>query len=272
MKKALVIGNPISHSKSPLIHNYWLKQNNIPGDYDKREVSIENFENDILNIINQGYEGFNITIPFKEKIIDMCETISEEAKYVGAVNTVKIMNGKLHGYNTDVYGLIENLKIKSGVEKFNFAVIIGAGGAARSAIVGFKKLGVEKIFVINRTIEKAKILADEFGVNYENIVEINNLIKKCDVIVNTTSMGMKGENNLNVDFDNCNKNLVVYDIVYEPLMTNFLNDAKNNNLKIVTGVGMLIHQAIYGFKLWFCDNVENPEFNLEEIENILLKK
>lgn len=249
--KAAVIGHPVAHSKSPLIHQNWMAQYNIQGTYEAVNIAPERLEQGIKDLVSQGFGGFNATIPHKQALINLCDDLDDSAKKIGAVNTVKIENGKLTGYNTDAFGFIENLR--HVIPDFDFqeadAFILGAGGAARAAIYGLREAGVKKITVCNRTSENAYVIAKEFecGVADWNDRRVLNSVT---LLVNTTALGMMGKEPLQIDLALLPATSAVYDIVYAPLMTDLLQQAQARGNKIVTGIGMLLHQARPAFELW----------------------
>ncbi len=258
MIKSGVIGNPIKHSKSPIIHGYWLNKYDINGSYKAIEIDNDDFEEQIYNLFKEGYAGFNVTIPYKIRIIDICDYLSDDARAIGAVNTViRMKNGKIEGRNTDSFGFIEN--IKNNIDNYHFnnknAMILGAGGAARACVYGLLKEGTKKLYISNRTKEKAENLAKEMK-KYGNIEVVDwnnkeNYLEDIKLLVNSTSLGMTGKNELEIDLSSLPKDALVNDIVYAPLNTQLLCKAKNNGNEIVTGIGMLIHQAIPAFEAWF---------------------
>ena len=252
--KACVIGYPVHHSKSPLIHQYWLKQNNINGSYITVEIEPDEFKKGVQALIDEGYDGFNVTAPFKEEIFKICDTVTDTAQIMGAVNTVIIKDNKLQGTNTDAFGFIENIKQQQ--RNFDFknktALVLGAGGASRAILYGLIDAGIEQIYLTNRTKEKAvelqrlnpdKIEIIDWGRKEEALSDIN-------LLVNTTSLGMIKQKPLEINLKNLNHNALVTDIVYMPLMTPLLRDAQTRGNNIVTGIGMLLHQARPAFKAW----------------------
>jgi len=278
--KAGVIGNPISHSLSPIIHNFYLEKYNIKGNYEKYLITIDNYQEQITNLINsQQLSGFNVTIPFKEKIINLCDHLSSSARNIGAVNTIKIMeNGKIFGHNSDAFGFLNNLW--RTLPNYNFQntinLIIGAGGASRAILYALISQKSKHIFIANRSKENADKLIDDFTIfakqnqttlEFISLQEISNISPNLDLLVNTSSLGMKNQEPLNLDLTNFNRNCIIYDIVYNPLFTNLILQAKKNNLKFVTGIGMLIYQALIGFELWFG---KQPEYD-QNLENLLIK-
>lgn len=252
--KAALIGHPVAQSKSQIIHEYWLKQHNIEGRYDLIDTPPEGLEQIVRRLVEEGYNGFNITVPHKEKIVTFCDELDDGAKQIGAVNTVHVKGGKLQGYNTDVAGFMQNLK--SSIPDFDAtgktALVLGAGGAARAALYGLINSDIEKIILTNRTKEKAQTLQKDFG----NVIEVvdwsekENQNLKTDLLVNTTSLGMINNPPLEFDCDGLKEGAVVYDIVYNPLHTALLKNAKSKKYQIVTGIGMLLYQAAPAFKLW----------------------
>ena len=254
MIKAAVIGDPISHSLSPKIHNFFLQKYNINGIYEALQISKENLKEEILKLIDQGFAGFNVTIPHKEEIFKLCHHKSKTAQLCGAVNTVIITEDKkLFGHNSDAEGFLNNLKNKN-------TFVIGAGGAARAIVYALIKSEVKKIFITNRNLNRAQELVKNFSdfsaqKNCEIIIlnqkDFENNLTDCDLLTNSTSLGMKGQEALNINLSKLKNSAIVYDIVYKPLITNLLQNAQNQNNLIVTGIGMLIEQALIGFEAWF---------------------
>lgn len=276
-KKACVIGYPIKHSLSPVIHNYWLGKNGIEGEYEAVEVAPDDLEWFILNLHKNGYKGCNITVPHKEeawKIIDKhygfggteCgkESLpSHVAKFMKAINTIVVDDeGKLTATNTDFLGFARNLIASEPEFDYRNAVclIVGAGGAAKAIAFALASLGVYQIVMVNRTIEKCfeikDIITQNFGYDEDrfDVVEWekrNDVVKHCNFVVNTTSLGMQGSAELDLDISGMNEDSLVTDIVYNPLETKLLADARVNGYKVVDGLGMLLHQAVPGFEGWF---------------------
>jgi len=252
--KTGLIGHPIAHSKSPLIHGFWMKEHGIDGTYELFDVEQTDLGALIERLISENYDGFNVTVPHKENIMPFCDTLDDNARQIGAVNTVKIIDGKLHGYNTDAYGFTQNLKESIPDLDLNnkTALVLGAGGAARAVIQGLKNEGIGKIYLSNRTIEKAQQLQNDFGDIIEVVEWDTNTNKNSDLnlLVNTTSLGMVSKADLEFDMSDLNENVVVNDIVYNPLQTKLLMNAERVGLKTVTGIGMLLHQARPAFELW----------------------
>lgn len=254
MIKAGVIGHPISHSKSPLIHGYWIKQYGIQGEYKTYDIAPENLESGVRGLVDAGLVGFNVTLPHKQNIMPLCATLSDEAAAIGAVNTITVFpNGDLHGHNTDAFGFAQNLKVAAPdfVWKDATATVIGAGGAARAVLYALHQNGVKHINITNRTRESAENLAASYHAHVVDWDDRNSAARNADLIINTTSLGMTGQSSLDIDLTDINGNAVVYDIVYTPLMTPLLQQAEEKRVRVVTGVGMLLHQARPGFEVWF---------------------
>lgn len=253
--KAGVIGYPIKHSKSPLIHNHWIAQYGLHGSYEAIEIVPDNLEKGIRRLIDDGYAGFNVTIPHKQEIFKLCKTVDETARSIGAVNTVVIKDGALHGTNTDAFGFIENVhKSAFGVDFIHRpAIVLGAGGAARAVVYSLLQAGARQIIVTNRTADKAKDIA-EMNTDIIRVAPWErraDLLRDAGLLVNTTSLGMSGKAPLDIDLTLLPDDAVVSDIVYAPLMTDLLVHAKARGNQIVTGIGMLLHQARPAFEKWF---------------------
>ena len=278
--KAGVIGFPISHSLSPIIHNFYLNKYKINGTYQTFEIPNENFEDSIKNLVQQqNLSGFNITIPHKEKIYNLCQHLSKTAQMTKAVNTLIVMeNGKFFGHNSDAEGFIKNFFNHCPNYQLNNkkCLVIGAGGASRAIIYSLISQKVSQIFIANRDQEKAlKLIADFKNFSQQNLVDLKfiplktsfDFLNEVDLIINASSLGMINQQKLDIDISNAKKTAIVYDIVYKPLITDLLSQAKKLDLKIITGIGMLIEQALIGFEAWY---KIKAEFDLE-LEKILLK-
>lgn len=269
--KTAVIGHPIAHSKSPLLHNHWISHYGLHGEYKAIDIAPDNLKAGIQALIDDGYTGFNVTVPHKVAIMDLCDELSDIAQEIGAVNTVTIQNGKLYGTNTDAYGFIQN--IKENIQKewhFNNgrALVLGAGGAANAIIYALIEEGVPEIILTNRTREKAdtlKSLSPE-KITVVDWEERNAACKNTNLIVNSTALGMCGKPPLDIDLSLATRTTLVTDIVYAPLYTDLLQQAQNHEMHIITGIGMLLHQARPGFEMW---NGVMPEVN-KTIENLIL--
>lgn len=268
--KTAVIGHPISHSKSPLIHGYWLEKHGLSGSYEAIDIPTHDLKQCVADIIKDGFSGFNVTIPHKISIMAICDEVDVLATAIGAVNTVTIKDGKLYGTNTDGFGFIENIKRNSS--DFDFkkgkAVVLGAGGAANAVIYALLQEGVPEIFITNRTKEKAQKLTafDPQKIKAIDWALRHDVLENANLIINTTSLGMAGNPALEINLRAAPAHALVTDIVYAPLMTDLLTRAKSCKLRTVTGIGMLLHQARPGFALW---NGVLPEVT-EELEQLVL--
>ncbi|GHB27094.1 shikimate dehydrogenase (NADP(+)) [Pseudovibrio japonicus] len=256
MRKAAVTGHPIGHSKSPLIHGYWLKQHGIEGSYVAQDVPPETARSFYSSLPEHGFVGCNVTIPNKEHAYNAAEKLDDAAKMIGAVNTLWLdENGVLNGSNTDGLGFLGNLDqlLPNWDKNGNKAIVLGAGGAARAIIWALLSRGYTEVYIANRTMEKAQKLADHFGPNTIAISwdTLGEKLGEADLLVNTTSLGMTGQPELKIDLDNLSKSAVVTDIVYSPLQTELLRDATERGNRTVDGLGMLLHQAVPGFEKWF---------------------
>jgi len=255
MKKACVIGWPIAHSRSPLIHTYWLKKYGIDAIYEKKAVEPKNAAQFIANLAASEFIGCNVTIPHKETAFQAVAKADEIASRLGAVNTVYLRDGVVCGTNTDGEGFIASLSHSH--PKLNVrdktAIIIGAGGAAKAIIGALLDEGVTKIGIINRTRERIHDLQEQFGSGVYEISETisNDALKSCGLLVNTTSQGMEGQTPLELEIRNLNPKALAADIVYTPLETAFLAKARQRGNPVLDGVGMLLYQAVRGFELWF---------------------
>lgn len=252
--KACVIGDPVEHSLSPLIHTYWLNAYEISGCYSAHAIAAGQLQKGVKKLIDEGYAGFNVTIPHKQAVMDLCDEINETARSIGAVNTVIIgEDKKLTGMNTDVRGFIENILQERPAFDFEdkTALVLGAGGAARAVVYGLKASGVKIIYVANRTEGKAQKIAADFGCKVLSWAERVSHATDTDIIVNTTSLGMAGQGALEFDLADFSKDTLVCDIVYKPLDTNLILAAKQRGMPYVTGIGMLLHQAQPAFQEWF---------------------
>ena len=262
MKKYLVIGNPIEHSLSPELHNYWLKNNNIKAIYEKKKLSEDDLGKLILQIKEKKIDGVNITIPFKKKIISYIDELTLEAESTQSVNTIYLKNDKLIGHNTDIDGF------KMSVEKSKFnltdkkVLILGAGGVVPSIIFALNKMQASKIFVSNRTKDKAENLKNLF--DKLDIIEWGN-IPDFDMIINATSLGLKKEDKINLDFSKIGTDKFFYDVIYNPKETNFLKEGKKLGNKTENGKLMFIYQALLAFNVW---HGIKPEIN-DEVINLL---
>ena len=247
MKKYIVIGNPIDHSLSPELHNYWIKQNKINAIYDKKKLNNNELAKLVLDIKKGNINGVNITVPFKNQIIPFLDELSDDAKKTQSVNTIHLKDEKVIGHNTDIEGF------EQAIKKINFnfnnkkIFILGAGGVVPSIIYASMKMKSSEIFVSNRTKVKAEKIKDIFdNINLIDWGEIPNF----DVIINATSVGLKQYDKLNLDFTKIEENKLFYDLIYNPSETSFLNIGKNLGNQYENGKLMFIYQAFSAFKLW----------------------
>lgn len=255
MKRAAVIGWPISHSRSPMIHGYWLKRYGIEGDYSKIAVKPEDAEAFLRSLAERGLAGCNVTVPLKEIAFATADEVEPSARAVGAANTVWLDGGRLVAANTDTYGFITHLsrEVPDWKERDRPVLVLGAGGAARAIVFGFLEAGVGRVMVANRTLERAAALASHFGPRVMAVDWAARSVAADDagVVVNTTTIGMKGEGSLDMDLTRLDSRAVVADIVYVPLETGLLAAARARGLRTLDGLGMLLHQAVPGFEKWF---------------------
>ena len=272
-----LIGHPISKTLSPIIHNNFYKINNINNVYLTFDVGKEDLENVVKSLKILNIKGFNVTLPHKINIIEYLDDISQEAKKIGAVNTVKNRNGKLIGYNTDCMGFLKSLELNNIDVKDNTVLILGSGGAANAISTSLALAGVKKIFINNRTLIKAKALAKRIKNQFPKLLVewgdlgLNNISKdEIDMIVNCTSVGMYPDVEKSpMDFDGFSKDLIVYDIIYKPRKTKFLQLAEDRGNYTIGGLSMLINQALYSQKIWMENKNDNIFDNLNIIERIL---
>jgi shikimate dehydrogenase len=250
---ACLIGWPAAHSRSPLIHHYWLRTLGIEGGYNIEAVPPEEFAEFVLHLSIHGFVGANVTIPHKERALALSAPDSR-ARAVGAANTLWFQDGELRSTNTDVEGFINNLDAAApGWDHATDALVLGAGGSARAVVFGLVERGFARVHLVNRTMERARALADQFGPNVHPAAwdAMADLLPRAGLLVNTTSLGMNGQPALDVDVDLLPQHAVVADLVYVPLETPLLAAARGRGLKTADGLGMLLHQAVRGFELWF---------------------
>lgn len=254
--KAFVTGYPIKHSRSPLIHGYWLGKLDIAGSYEAYEVSAEQFPSFIgaLKDGSAGFVGGNVTLPHKEMALRLADRPDELSAELGAANTLWLEEGRLHATNTDGRGFTANLDAcHPGWDQVEKAIVLGAGGASRAIIQAVRDRGIKEIHVVNRTIDRARELADRFGekVHAHPMGALREVMAGAGLFVNTTSLGMDGGTAPQIDFAPMATDAVVTDIVYIPLRTPLLAQADGQGLVTVDGLGMLLHQAVPGFQRWF---------------------
>jgi shikimate dehydrogenase len=250
---ACLIGWPAAHSRSPLIHRYWLRTLGIEGGYVIEAVPPEEFKDFVLRLSLRGFVGANVTIPHKEQALALSKP-DARAKAVGAANTLWFADGELCSTNTDVEGFINNLDASApGWDKAGEALVLGAGGSARAVVFGLVERGIKTVHLANRTVDRAKALAEQFGAGVHPVGwdKVGELLPRAGLLVNTTSLGMHAQPRLEIDVSLLPDNAVVVDNVYVPLQTELLAAAQTRGLKTADGLGMLLHQAVRGFELWF---------------------
>ncbi|MBZ0122958.1 MAG: shikimate dehydrogenase [Roseovarius sp.] len=253
---AAVIGSPVAHSKSPQLHTHWLKVNGLAGYYIPMEVRTEDLEQVLRTLPKAGFVGVNITVPHKEKVLEIADHITDRATLIGAANTLILrQDGKIHADNTDGYGFINNIRQAEPDwdPKAGPAAILGAGGAARAVVAALLDAGVPEILISNRTKVRAEALRADFGKRLQVVdwVQAGNMLEEAVTVVNTTSLGMIGKPPLRVPLDGLRPGTLVNDLVYVPLKTRFLAEAEELGCRIVDGLGMLLHQAVPAFERWF---------------------
>ena len=253
-RAACVVGWPVAHSRSPLIHNYWIKQHKLPADYRREALKPEEVADFLANLAARGYVGCNVTLPHKVAALAASEP-DDRARAVGAANTLWLDSGRLLSTNTDVEGFTNNLDaaVPHWDRGQNDAVVLGAGGSARAVIHGLIERGFGRIHVVNRAFDRAETLRQRFGaaVLPAKWTALPHLLGRAGLLVNTTPLGMTGQERLAVDLAPLSADAVVADLVYAPLETELLAAARRRGLATADGLGMLLHQAVRGFSLWF---------------------
>lgn len=253
---AAVIGHPIAHSKSPLLHGHWLKTYDISGHYIPMDVAPDDLETVLRTMHKMGFVGANVTIPHKTRAMEIADQVTDRATLIGAANTLIFHeDGKILADNTDGYGFIQNLR-QSAPDwdpAAGPAVVLGAGGAARAVVASLLDVGVPEIYISNRTRVRAEQLRDDFGARLKVVewVQAGEVMEDGATIVNTTSLGMTGKPELKVSLEGLRPGSLVTDLVYTPLRTPFLDEAQARGCVTVDGLGMLLHQAAPGFERWF---------------------
>ena len=247
MKKYLVIGNPIEHSLSPKLHNYWFKKNNINAVYNKKQIEEQNIKEIISEMRNGKIDGINITVPFKQLIIPFVDELSYEAEESQSVNTIFKENNKVLGHNTDISGFELAIRKKGYNIKDKKVFILGAGGVVPSIILALRKMGAAKIILSNRTQSKAEKIKKTFSnleiVNWGEVPEFN-------MIINATSLGLNKDDEIKLNYADIGQNKLFYDVIYNPSQTKFLLNAKKFGNQIENGKMMFIYQAQLAFKIW----------------------
>lgn len=251
-----VIGHPIAHSRSPILHRHWLRRFGLPGFYIPMDVEGDDLETVLRALPKAGFVGVNITVPHKERVMEIADLVTDRAILIGAANMLIFRpDGKIHADNTDGYGFLENLR--SGAPSWSPdagpVALLGAGGAARAVVASLLDAGVKEIMVANRTRLRAERLQDDFGRRLRVVdwVQAGNMIDQAALVVNSTSLGMTGKAALRVPLDGLHAGQVVTDLVYAPLRTDLLAAAEAAGCHTVDGLGMLLHQAVPAFERWF---------------------
>jgi shikimate dehydrogenase len=252
-RAACLIGWPAAHSRSPLIHHYWLRTLGIEGGYNIEAVPPEGFAEFVLHLSAHGFVGANVTIPHKERALALSAP-DARARAVGAANTLWYDDGELRSTNTDIEGFVHNLDAAApGWDTAEQALVLGAGGSSRAVVFGLIERGIKRVHLANRTIDRARALADQFGGSVDPVAwdAIGDRLPEAGLLVNTTSLGMHGQPELAIDVNRLPPQAVVADLVYVPLETALLAAARARGLRTADGLGMLLHQAVRGFELWF---------------------
>ena len=267
-----IIGKPLSHSLSPLLHNFWFKKYNVSANYSLLEISPDEIEQTIKRIRKKELQGINVTVPYKQAVIPFLDLLVGDAKETLSVNTVMLNEeGKIVGDNTDVYGLEQGFisKLKNQNLEQSKVLILGAGGVTSSVIYALSKKGIKQIFVSNRTLKKAEEIKKRFP--FIEIIEWKNIeekAKKMDILINATSLGLKNGNNFDQEFKTTKSNLVYYDIIYNPEETEIIKKFKKRNIQTLNGLEMFIYQGQKSFLLW---NKINPKPDKELSQTIISK-
>ena len=252
-RAACLIGWPAAHSRSPLIHHYWLRALEIEGGYSIESVPPEGVAEFVMNLSKHGYIGGNVTIPHKERVLNLTAP-DQRARAVGAANTLWYDHGTLRSTNTDIEGFVDNLDhCADDWDHAEDALVLGAGGSSRAVVFGLLERGIKRIHLANRTIERAQAIAAQFGARVLPTAwdDIATVLPRAGLLVNTTSLGMKGQPELTIDLSLLPAHAVVADLVYVPLQTPLLTAARERGLRTADGLGMLLYQAVRGFELWF---------------------
>ncbi len=246
MKKYFVIGNPIDHSLSPKLHNYWLNQNNIKAKYDKKKIDEKDLKFIFSEVKQKKINGINVTVPFKKAVISYLDKLSPEAEQTQSVNTIILSNNNLIGHNTDIAGFTKAIKDLNFNVEGKKIFILGAGGVVPSIIFALNKMNVSEIIISNRTKQKAENLKSQFKII--NVIDWGDL-PKFDVIINATSLGLNNET-VNLNFSGIGVNKLFYDVIYNPSETGFLKEGKKLGNRSENGKLMFVYQALEAFKLW----------------------
>lgn len=257
-RKAAVLGDPVSHSRSPALHGFWLAEHGIDGAYVPLRVEAGRLPKALQTLQAQGFAGCNLTIPHKEAALPLMDALDDAARAIGAVNTVVFKDGQMFGRNTDAEGFMENLREGVGGEAplapfLECVLILGAGGAARAAIHGLLEAGARKVILVNRSLSRAQNLAREFGPRLQAAAweDLPEFLPTATLVANATSLGMQGQPELVLPWSSLPRAALVTDMVYAPLETELLRRARALGCRTIDGLGMLLHQARPGFEAWF---------------------
>ena len=256
VKLAGVIGQPIAHSRSPKLHGHWLKRYGISGHYIPMDVAQSDLKSVLETLPKMGFLGVNVTLPHKEAVLDLADSVTDRAALIGAANTLTFTaDGRIQADNTDGIGFLANIRdyVPEWSAKSGPCVVFGAGGASRAIIAALSQAGAPLVRVTNRTRARSDALKEHFGAKIEVVdwVQAGNVLSDASLLVNTTSLGMQGKSELRVPLDDLRPETVVTDIVYTPIQTELLRTAKAAGCRTVDGLGMLLHQAAPGFERWF---------------------
>lgn len=259
-----VIGSPVAHSRSPRLFAHWLESNDLQGHYIPMDIPEDKLVETIRLLPSLGFVGLNVTVPYKEKVMEIADLVSDRATLIGAANTLILReDGRIHADNTDGYGFMQNLhqNAPDWDPSAGPATVFGAGGAARAVIASLLDVGVPQIRLTNRTRLRAESLREAFGKRVEvfDWVQAGNIIEGCATVVNTTALGMSGKPQLRVPLDALTPGMLVTDLVYTPLETRLLKEGRAQGCTTVDGLGMLLHQAVPGFERWFGKRPEVDE-------------
>jgi shikimate dehydrogenase len=268
-RRACVIGWPVAHSRSPLIHGYWLKHYGLDGFYGREAVAPEDLAGFLQHLKGLGYVGCNVTLPHKEAAYDLVEVQDRTTRSIRAVNTIYVEGDRLIGLNSDAYGFAAHLRsvLPNWRGHGTSALVLGAGGAARAIVAALLDEGVSHVAIANRTAARGSALAEHFGAKVTALAwsAISRQLPGCDLVVNTTVLGMAGQPALEIDLEGLPLSAAVADIVYVPLDTDLLKKARTRGHPVVDGLGMLLHQAVPGFEVWFG---VRPEVT-QELRNVI---
>jgi len=271
-KKTGVIGFPVDHSTSPIIHNHWIKENNIDAvNYEKINIDPKHFEKGVRDLIEGGMSGLNVTVPLKELAFSFAEELTDVSKQTGAVNTLTFKEGTVFGDNTDVVGFQRSLDpevVDQNINNKN-CLVLGAGGAARAVICAIHNLG-GRVYICNRTLEKAQQIQRFFQVESEVVdqKDLGDVVGEMNFIVNTTSLGLGNTNNTMIDFIKVDRGAFVYDLIYNPKLTSFLSEAQKRNIQHQNGIKMLVEQAAESFSIWHNILPKNSELLMNKLEGL----